>query len=59
MGPNLQCPVHGTRENLFIGMTRLRDEVSKLEAEIRHWKELSESSSHPFTDPDRKNYQAR
>lgn len=45
MGPNLQCPVHGTRENLFIGTRKLHDEVERLKAEVRELKEFIDDES--------------
>jgi hypothetical protein len=33
MGPNLQCPVHGSRENLFAGVVSRRAERERTRAE--------------------------
>ena len=32
MGPNLQCPVHGSRENLFAGVVSRRNERERTRA---------------------------
>ena len=78
MGPNLQCPIHGTRENLHAGVINHRRDMANLrgthdamleatrvirealEEDVRKWKKIAEDSiDHPFTDPNRTNYQSR
>jgi len=39
MGPNIQCPVHGTRENLHAGAVSRRYEIDRLEKEVEKLKE--------------------
>lgn len=34
MGPNIQCPTHGSRKNLFAGVLSRRREIARLEEEV-------------------------
>lgn len=38
MGPNIQCPVHGSRENLFAGVVSRRHEIARLEKQVERLK---------------------